>query len=70
VLVGTKVDLLPPGADPAAVAAWLQAAAAFKRINAVSTHLVGALGGWLGSRVVSALEAGREVERLRAYWRR
>ena len=39
-LVGTKVDLLPPGTDPAAVADWLAAAAAFKRINAVSTHLV------------------------------
>lgn len=41
VLVGTKVDLLPPGIDPAEVAEWLKAAAAFKRISAVSVHLVG-----------------------------
>lgn len=39
-LVGTKADLLPAGADGAQVAAWLQAAAAFKRIAAVSVHLV------------------------------
>lgn len=39
-LIGTKADLLPPGTDPAAVAEWLGAAAAFKRINAVSVHLV------------------------------
>ena len=41
-LVGTKVDLLPAGADPAAVAEWLLAAASFKRITAASVHLVGA----------------------------
>jgi hypothetical protein len=41
-LVGTKVDLLPAGADPAAVADWLLAAAGFKRITAASVHLVGA----------------------------
>lgn len=41
-LIGTKVDLLPPGINPAEVAEWLQAAAAFKRISAVSVHLVGA----------------------------
>lgn len=45
VLVGTKADLLPAGADPGAVAAWLSAAAEFKRLAAASVHLVSARTG-------------------------
>ena len=37
---GTKADLLPEGADEGEVADWLAAAAAFKRVNAISVHLV------------------------------
>lgn len=39
-LIGTKVDLLPAGSNPAEIAEWLRAFAAFKRISAVSVHLV------------------------------
>ncbi len=37
---GTKADLLPDGTRDEDVADWLQVAAAFKKINAVSVHLV------------------------------
>jgi hypothetical protein len=40
VLVGTKMDLLPPGARPKQVADWLMEAALRKRLNITSTHLV------------------------------
>lgn len=57
-LVGTKVDLLPPGTDPVAVAEWLAGAAAYKRINSVSVHLVRCaawpdswLAGWWAGRL-------------------
>lgn len=39
-LIGTKVDLLPAGSKPEEIAEWLRAFAAFKRISAVSVHLV------------------------------
>jgi hypothetical protein len=39
-LPGTKADLLPEGTREGEVAEWLQAAVAFKKINAVSVHLV------------------------------
>lgn len=40
VLVGTKLDLLPAGAEPKAVAQWLHDAAAARRLNVTSVHLV------------------------------
>ena len=64
-LIGTKVDLLPAGTNPAEVAEWLRAFAAFKRISAVSVHLVSGCGDlrnqvwcsslrrWNGSNVVT-----------------
>lgn len=39
-LIGTKVDLLPAGSKPDEIAEWLRTFAAFKRISAVSVHLV------------------------------
>ncbi|KAL4452721.1 hypothetical protein ABPG75_008383 [Micractinium tetrahymenae] len=58
-LIGTKVDLLPPGIDPAAVADWLKAAAAFKRISAVSVHLVSAKSGAGVPAAVAAIRRER-----------
>ncbi|EFN51397.1 hypothetical protein CHLNCDRAFT_141029 [Chlorella variabilis] len=63
-LVGTKADLLPAGADGAQVAAWLQAAAAFKRIAAVSVHLVSSRTGAGVPEAVGAIRRerrGRDV---------
>ncbi|KAI8474444.1 MAG: hypothetical protein J3K34DRAFT_518182 [Monoraphidium minutum] len=40
VLVGTKMDLLPDGASPKEVVQWLLDAAAAKRLNVASAHLV------------------------------
>ncbi|EFJ51703.1 hypothetical protein VOLCADRAFT_120437 [Volvox carteri f. nagariensis] len=40
VLVGTKMDLLPEGCRPSDVAEWLSGAAATKKLNVVSVHLV------------------------------
>ena len=40
VLVGTKMDLLPHGSSPKAVAEWLMEAALRKRLNVTSAHLV------------------------------
>lgn len=40
VLVGTKMDLLPPGCHPRDVAEWLMESATRKRLNVVSVHLV------------------------------
>eukprot|EP00775_Hariotina_reticulata_P009693 gene9693-9851_t len=39
VLVGTKMDLLPPGCKPKEVAEWLAEAAARKRLVVTSSHL-------------------------------
>ncbi|KAL4421002.1 hypothetical protein ABPG77_008839 [Micractinium sp. CCAP 211/92] len=63
-LIGTKVDLLPPGINPAEVAEWLKAAAAFKRISAVSVHLVSAKSGAGVPAAVAAIRRerrGRDV---------
>jgi hypothetical protein len=40
VLVGTKMDLLPPGCKPKEVADWLAEAAARKKLVVTSSHLV------------------------------
>lgn len=40
ILVGTKMDLLPEGCSPKAVAEWLLDAAVRKRLNVGSAHLV------------------------------
>lgn len=63
-MVGTKADLLPAGTDLAAVAEWLQAAATYKRINAVSVHLVRGVGGLLGGWVTAWLAAQPVLEGL------
>ncbi|KAF8070981.1 nitric oxide synthase [Scenedesmus sp. PABB004] len=44
-LVGTKMDLLPPGCRPKDVAAWLADAAARRRLAVASAHLVSAHSG-------------------------
>lgn len=40
ILVGTKMDLLPPGCKPKEVADWLAEAAARRRLLVASCHLV------------------------------
>lgn len=58
---GTKADLLPEGTRERDVAEWLQAAAAFKKINAVSVHLVRAPRG-PSARFLSVLEGWAAVQ--------
>jgi len=40
VLVGTKMDLLPPGCGPKEVAAWLTEAAARRRLQVIRVVVV------------------------------
>ena len=58
ILVGTKADLLPAGADPAAVADWLAGAAAAKRISVAGVRLVSARTG--GGMAAAVAEIRRE----------
>jgi len=45
VLVGTKLDLLPPGTKPRRVAEWLADSAARRRLSVAATHVVSAHTG-------------------------
>lgn len=64
---GTKADLLPEGTRERDVAEWLQAAAAFKKINAVSVHLVRAPRG-PSARFLSVLEGWAAVQSSVLLW--
>ncbi|GLC36226.1 hypothetical protein PLESTB_001366400 [Pleodorina starrii] len=55
VMVGTKLDLLPQGCRPRDVAEWLGGAAAAKRLNVVSVHLVSSHTGDGMSAAVSRI---------------
>eukprot|EP00887_Chlorella_sp_A99_P005985 scaffold27.g5985.t1 len=61
-LVGTKADLLPAGADLAAVIDWLASAAALKKINVAGVHLVSSR---TGAGVAAAAGAMRRERRGR-----
>ncbi|GIL50128.1 hypothetical protein Vafri_6427 [Volvox africanus] len=60
VMVGTKMDLLPEGCRPGEVADWLSGAAASKKLNVVSVHLVSSHTGEGMSAAVSAICSERK----------
>ncbi|GIL77961.1 hypothetical protein Vretimale_6458 [Volvox reticuliferus] len=60
VMVGTKMDLLPEGCRPGDVADWLSGAAASKKLNLVSVHLVSSHTGEGMSAAVSAICSERK----------
>jgi nitric-oxide synthase len=58
-LVGTKLDLLPKGTDALAVADWLGAQAAFRRVAPLGVHLVSGRSGEGMAEAAGALRRAR-----------